>query len=99
MTPTLSHSSLYEMVRLPQSSEGSAAKDDAAHGAGQDHDVQPDRPIAHVVSIQRYSLFVSGIAASAHLPKPGDTRCHPLVQFGHFTVFGNFLIYDGPRSD
>lgn len=48
-----------------------------------------DRPVAHIVSIHRYSLLVAGVAAPAHLPEPGHTRRYPSIQSIHFVIPGN----------
>src|SRR5215211_923195 len=83
-------------VKRANISASSQTCNDGLYRASQDNEVQPDRPVAHVIGNHRYSLFVANIAASAHLPEPRHTRSHPPVQVIRFTVLGYLLDQHRP---
>ncbi len=59
--------------------DGAPLEDYDTHGTYQNHEIHPNRPIAHVRSDQLYPLFVAGIIAPAYLPESCDPGSHPFI--------------------
>src|SRR5215212_9725331 len=47
---------------------GCPLEDENFYGASQEYEIQPYRPIAHVVRVHPYPLFEGGVVASCNLP-------------------------------
>ena len=55
-------------MQLTQLSESPFTQYHVLHGAGQDHEFKPDRPLAHLVNVHPGPLVKGGLVA------PGDLR-------------------------
>ncbi len=72
---------------------------DDGDGAPNEDDVEPDVPVADVPGIHLDTFFVGRIAAAAGLPHAGDARADHVEVFDVRTVFGDFILDDGPWAD
>ena len=61
-------------VRRDVVSAGASPGDDGAKRSGQDVKIDPDRPVADVVGVERPLHLQIAVAAGGHLPKAGDAR-------------------------
>src|SRR5215216_821491 len=80
------------------SSISAPAEYDAPHGTSQDHEVQPHRPVMHVVGIQFYPVGIVCVAPSADLPETRDPGPYALVHLIHCPVSGYLRIDYGPGT-
>ena len=64
----------------------------------QEHDIQPDAPVADVPGVHLDSFFVGGVAAAVHLPHVGDTGMNHVEVLDVGAVFGDFGGDDGTGS-
>src|ERR1039458_1026454 len=58
------------------SSAGAEAGQDDGDGAGEDFQVEPERPVVDVLEIELHPLVEADLVASADLPDTGQTRFH-----------------------
>src|SRR5262249_11331461 len=75
-----------------------ASEEDRGDRSREDIKVQPRRPVADVVGIERYALFVGKLVSPGHLPQPGQTRQNLLVERIRLSIPANFISDDWPRT-
>src|SRR5919107_181117 len=76
---------------LPRSSTERNTHD----GTSQDDQVQPNRPVTHVIRIHLHPLGIACVAPPTDLPDAGHTWPYALVQSIYFPVFWHLGIHDG----
>src|ERR687889_743916 len=64
-------------------------------GPSQDDQVQPNRPVTHVIRIHLHPLGIARVAPPTDLPEAGHTWLYSLVKLIHFAVFWHLDIHDG----
>src|SRR6185436_345907 len=72
------------------------------HDANRSHeqkDIDPWRPVAHIVSIQLNAFVIRRVVPARDLPQAGDARLHHRVETEILTVLFNLLLDDWARSD
>src|SRR5687768_8246870 len=82
------------LTRL-RSSTCSSTERNTLDGTSQDDQIQPDRPVTHVIRIHLHPLGITCVASPTHLPDAGHTRPYALVQRVYLPVFWHFGIHDG----
>src|SRR5436190_9093152 len=60
--------------RIRGSLVSAAPGDDGRHGAGQDRDVEPERPVLEVVEVEPHEVVEAEIGTAGDLPEPGQAR-------------------------
>ena len=73
--------------------------EDDGDGAPDKDDVEPDVPVADVPGVHLDAFVVGRIAAAAGLPHACDARAYHVKVFDVRSVFGDFILNDGPWAD
>src|SRR5438309_8776890 len=75
-----------------------APAENQRHGARQDREVEPQGPMAHIVTVERHPLSVTGVVPPGHLPEAGEPRAYPSVEEEVLAVPRDFIRDDGSRT-
>ncbi len=69
------------------------------HRLEQIHQIDPDRPVAHIPCVHGHALFIGRIAASVHLPDPCDAGRHHVVFADAVAIILDLFFHNGTRPD